>query len=103
MEAYMNRKDISDKLVQIKTLDVLLIAGSKSPYIQGVVAIHGKMDKVGASFMKFYSFRHMFPRIHHAFAILCCCFSFTPEVASQDKIVKSECPYVNFSRLVVSS
>lgn len=46
VEAYMNRKDISDKLIQIKTLDVLLIAGSKSPYLQGVVSIHGKMDKV---------------------------------------------------------
>lgn len=46
VEAYMNRKDISDKLIQIKTLDVLLVAGSKSPYLQGVVSIHGKMDKV---------------------------------------------------------
>lgn len=46
VEAYMNRKDISEKLSQIKTLDVLLVAGSKSPYIQGVVSIHGKMDKV---------------------------------------------------------
>jgi hypothetical protein len=45
VEAYMNRKDISDKL-HIKTLDVLLVAGSKSPYLQGVVSIHGKMDKV---------------------------------------------------------
>lgn len=51
MEAYMNRKDISDKLAGLKTLDVLLIAGSKSPYIQGVVAIQGKMDKVTKSFI----------------------------------------------------
>jgi len=52
VEAYMNRKDISDKLSQIKTLDVLLLAGSKSPYIQGVLSIHGKMDKGKTSLLK---------------------------------------------------
>jgi len=51
VEAYMNRKDISDKL-HIKTLDVLLVAGSKSPYLQAVVSIHGKMDKGKTALLK---------------------------------------------------
>lgn len=52
VEAYMNRKDISEKLSQIQNLDCLLVAGSKSPYIQGVVSIHGKMDKSKTSLLK---------------------------------------------------
>jgi len=52
VEAYMNRKDISDKLIHITTLDILLVAGSKSPYIHGVTSLHGKMDKSRTSLLK---------------------------------------------------
>lgn len=52
VEAYMNRKDVSDKLTQLQNMDILLVAGTKSPYSQGVVSIHGKMDKSKTSLLK---------------------------------------------------
>lgn len=52
VEAYMNRKDISDKLSQIQNMDIMLVAGTKSPYLQGVVSIYGKMNKSKTSLLK---------------------------------------------------
>lgn len=51
VEAYMNRKDISEKMSQTR-IDCLLIAGGKSPYLQGVVQLHGRMDKTKSSLLK---------------------------------------------------
>ena len=51
VEAYMNRKDISEKMSQTR-IDCLLIVGGKSPYLQGVVQLHGRMDKTKSSLLK---------------------------------------------------
>ena len=47
----MNRKDIGDKLAAAK-LDTLLVVGGRSPYLKGVIEIHGKMDKNKTSLLK---------------------------------------------------
>ncbi|XP_015785820.1 uncharacterized protein ZK1073.1 isoform X1 [Tetranychus urticae] len=52
VEAYMNRKDITDKLSGMNNMDILLVAGGKSPYMQGVITIYGKMDKSKTSLLK---------------------------------------------------
>jgi len=52
VEAYMNRKDISDKLGELK-VDCLLISGGKSPYASGVANLYSKMDRTKASYVKF--------------------------------------------------
>ncbi|XP_074602807.1 uncharacterized protein ZK1073.1 isoform X2 [Brevipalpus obovatus] len=52
VEAYMNRKDISEKISEMKSLDILLVVGMRSPYMQGVINIHGRMDKSKTSLFK---------------------------------------------------
>ncbi|CAG2168648.1 unnamed protein product [Oppiella nova] len=46
--AYMNRKVISD----LAEVDVLLVAGARSPYCAGVEAIHSKCNKTKTSLLK---------------------------------------------------
>jgi len=52
VEAYMNRKDISEKLSTNK-VDCLLVVGGKSQYASGAAALYSKMDKSKTSFIKF--------------------------------------------------
>lgn len=48
MSAYMNRKEIVD----LASLDVLLVTGSKSPFCAGVEHIYAKCDKQKTSLLK---------------------------------------------------
>ncbi|RWS31870.1 hypothetical protein B4U80_10808 [Leptotrombidium deliense] len=52
VEAYMNRKDITDKMHAIHRLDTLLVTGGKSPFATGVSNIYSKMDKEKTSMLK---------------------------------------------------
>ncbi|RWS16961.1 uncharacterized protein B4U79_06785 [Dinothrombium tinctorium] len=52
VEAYMNRRDITDKMSSIHQLDTLLVTGGKSPFAQGVISIYSKMDKEKTSLLK---------------------------------------------------
>ncbi|XP_055926521.1 uncharacterized protein ZK1073.1-like [Argiope bruennichi] len=53
VEAYMNRKDIMSLVEsQLRSMDVLLVSGSKATHAQSVLHMYMKMDKQKTSFLK---------------------------------------------------
>lgn len=53
VESYMNRKDISGLIeANLKTMDVLLVTGSKAAHAQAVQNMYARMDKQKTSLLK---------------------------------------------------